>query len=328
MVENNKMDIVLCSDNNYVMPCGVTMVSVLENNKNRPITFHIIGMGLKEESKEKLSSISGKYSGASILFYEIKREFLESYNFSLYDSKYLSLASYSRLFLGAILSKDIDKVLYLDCDIIVSKDLSELWNTDIENYSVAGIPDLNLFQSKIFENLGYSETFQYVNAGVLLINLKYWREHNLIKVFLDYYKEKYNKLISHDQDIINGTLYNTTLSLSIKYNVIDYYYLSKRKDFLNYQDEVFEAMTDPVIVHYTSINKPWFKACLHPLEKEFLKYKDLSPWRDIPLSWRNSSLSPKIKYYKRIMLYTLGLKKHKYLTVKKDIKSGKYSFKM
>lgn len=326
MMENNKMNIVLCSDNNYVMPCGVTMISVLANNKNKPITFHIIGMGLKEESKERLSSISDKYSNVSILFYEIRKEFLESYNFSLYDSKHLSIAAYSRLFLGDILSKDIDKVLYLDCDMIITKDLSELWSINIENYSVAGVIDLNVSEPKTFEYLGYSSTFQYINSGMLLINLKYWREHDLIKVFLDYYIEKHDKLIFHDQDIINGTLYETTLLLPIKYNVIDYYYLSKRKDFPNYQEELFEAMTDPVVIHYTSINKPWLKSCLHPLKKEFLKYKGISPWKKVPLSWGNLSLSRKIRYYKRVILYTLGLKKPKYLVVKKDSKSGKYRF--
>ena len=310
------------------MPCGVTMISLLENNKNNPIVFHIIGMDLKKESKEKLLSISLGYKDVSVLFYEIKKELLESHKFSLFDSKHLSLATYSRLFLEEILPQNIDKILYLDCDMIIAKDLSDLWNTDIGNYSVAGVPDLYVLSSRIdvFEHLGYDIIFQYVNAGMLLINLRYWRERNLIKRFLNFYEEKHNKLTFHDQDIINGTLYDTKLLLPMKFNVLDYYYSSRKKNFVQYEDEVCEAIKEPVIIHYTSSDKPWYKSCLHPLKDEFFKYKNISPWKNDPLAWPNISLSKKIQYYKRVMLYALKLKEPKYINIKKDTKTGQYIF--
>lgn len=317
------MEIVFCTDNNYVMPCGVTIISILENNKDVPITFHIIGMGLRDESKDILSSISQKYKESSVLFYEIRKEFLESYNFSLYGSKHLSLASYARLFLVDILPQNIEKVLYLDCDMIITKNLFEMWNTDIENYSIAGVPDLFcMFYTKIFEILEYSETFEYINAGMLLINLEYWRKHNLMNVFIDFYKKNHDKLSFHDQDIINGTLYDSKLLLPIKYNVIDFYYFSKRENLFQYQNEVNEAMINPVIIHYTSRDKPWFKTCLHPLKDEFLKYKNISPWNKPLLTWSNLPISKQIQHYKRIILYFLKLKKPKYL--KFDSLSGKF----
>lgn len=322
------MDIVLCTDNNYVMPCGITMISVLENNVGKPVTFHVIGMDLSEESRKALSSISSEYSGTSLVFYEIKKELFDSYNFSLYESKYLSIAAYSRLFLEDILPQHISKVLYLDCDIVVSADLSELWNTDVEGYSVAGVPDLFIMsRPELIQKLGYDESFLYLNSGVLLINLKYWREHKLVTVFLGFYKENQEKLSYHDQDIINGTLYNTKLLLPIKFNVIDYYYLSAKKDLFGYEDEVRGAIKNPVVIHYTSRNKPWLRSSLHPMNDEFFLYKSISPWKDVPLTWDSEAFSKKIRYYKRKILYALKLKKTKYIELKKDARTGKYDFK-
>lgn len=327
------MNIVLCTDNNYIMPCGVTMISLLENNKRVPITFHIIGMDLKEKSKEILFTISHKYNNVSVLFHEIKKEFLESYGFSLYGVGHLSIATYARLFLAEILPSRVEKVLYLDCDIIVNKDLSELWNTNIENYSVAGVPDLYcMFQTQIIKTLGYREEFKYINLGVLLINLKYWRENDVIRSFISFYNEKHEILASldeafQDQDIVNGSLYNTKLLLPIKYNVIDCYYATKQNNLFQYQNEVLEAIKDPVIIHYTSGNKPWIKTCWHSLRKEFIKYKTLSPWKDIPLTWNNITLSKKIQYYKRTMLYALNLKRARYLKMKEDPITGKYEIR-
>jgi lipopolysaccharide biosynthesis glycosyltransferase len=327
------MNIALCTDNNYIMPCGITMISVMENNKTIPITFHIIGMDLRERSKEILSSISHKYNGISILFHEVKKEFLESYDFSLHGVKHTSIAAYSRLFLADILPPYVEKILYLDCDIVVNKELSELWDTNIENYSIAGVPDLYcMFQTPIIEALGYSSTFKYINSGVLLINLKYWRDHNIIKAFISFYKEKHNKLSSlkeafQDQDVINGTLYNTKLLLPLKYNVIDCYYVTKQMNLFQYQDEIYNAIREPVIIHYTSGNKPWLKTCWHSLRNEFIKYKKLSPWKDTSLSWNNISLSGKIQYYKRTVLYALNLKKPRYMKMRKDPVSGKFEIR-
>ena len=321
--ETIKMDIVFCIDNNYVMPCGIVMVSVLENNKNTLITFHIIGMDLSENSKNELLAVADLYTGATVLLYDIKKEMLESYNFSLYDSPHLSLAAYSRLFLIDILPKNVDKAIYLDADMIVTNSLSELWNTDISDYAVAGVPDpYCMFHTDIYKNFGYNDTFQYINSGVLLMNLKYWREHNLKDRFIQFYNENSDKLLYHDQDIINGTLHDSILYLPIKYNVTDFYYLTiENKQLRQYKDEASKAIYDPLIIHYTSTFKPWLKICRHPLRKVFLKYKNVSPWKDVPLSWNDESFGKKIRFYKRLLLSTLGLrKKNRYLPFKQEDK--------
>lgn len=322
------MDIVFSIDNNYAMPCGVTITSVLENNRDIPVTFHIIGMGLSEEAKATFLQLPSAYKDVSVKFYEIKKEFLESYNLSLYGSTQWSLVIYSRLFLTEILPADVNKILYLDSDVIICDSLSELWNTNMDNYSIAGITDLNVSKdaSLFSRRLGYDKKYKYINSGILLINIDYWRKHDMKAVFFDFLKEKYENIIYPDQDILNGTLYDTKLLLPLKYNLLECYYL-KNTDLAQNKEEVYEAMTKPVIIHYTALDKPWIKTCLHPLKGEFLKYKSISLWKNVPLTWPKKSFSRIIRYYKRTLFYALKIRKTRYISIKKDTKTGTYKFK-
>lgn len=327
ILSKNKIDIVFCIDNNYIMPCGITIISLLENNKENTIVFHIIGMDLSKESKEKLLTICSRYRNASIIYYDIKKESFDSHNFSLYNTKHLSLATYARLFMGDILPQNVEKILYLDCDIIVTDNLGELWNTNIENHSIAGVTDLHICytRSEVFQNLDYPSTKQYINAGVLLINLKYWRDKNIVNTFLDFLKEKYDKLKFHDQDIINGTLYDSKLLLPIRYNILNvYYYANNDRDISNNKEEVYAALRNPAIIHFSSPEKPWLKLSMHPLTSEFIYYKNMSPWRDELLTWKDAKLSRIFRYYKRKALYTLKLKEPIYMAVSKNPDTGMY----
>ena len=307
------MDIVFCTDNNYVMPCGISMVSLFENNNGQDITVHIIGMNLDESGKDKLKGISDKYN-SSIIFYNIDEEYIKKFKLMFDGPRHISIAAYIRLFIPEIVSDNINKVLYLDCDLIVVRDLSELWNTNIDNHSIAGVLDGMVFQRDLHDRLGYSKDYPYVNSGVLLINLEYWRQNRILEKLLEYAKNKFEDIFFMDQDVINGTLHESTLLVHMKYNSNSIFYEYGWNPH-SYKDEAEEARTNPVIIHYSSADKPWQKGRFHPLIPIYLKYKELSPWKNEPLRWYNPSLKKKIKYYKRVLLYKLGLKKPRYISV-------------
>lgn len=309
------MNIAFCIDEKYIPYCGISIISLLENNTNEDIIIHIVGTDISENNKNKILELAKKYN-AKIKFYE--ENILEQYDFSLYGSEYISLSAYTRLFLAEILPLNIDKVIYLDADIIINGSLLSLWKTDIENYSVLGCIDSYALDSELYKKLGYKEEYGYINSGVLFINLKYWRENNVTNKFINYYKNNIDKIEHHDQDIINGTLFDTIKYLPIKYNVIDHFF--RRKAFIpeKYRDEARRAIENPIIIHFTTSQKPWLKGCVHPLKSEFFKYKNISPWKDLSITWSNQSFSRRFKYYKRMFLYKLKLKKHKYYNIKKS----------
>lgn len=116
---------------------------------------------------------------------------------------HLTVETYYRLFISDILPSDIDKVLWLDCDIIVAGDLKELWNEGISDSAVGVVPDFENNNVRVMNRLKYDAAYGYFNAGVLLINLKYWRRENIIPIFTNYISDHYENLYYHDQDVLN-----------------------------------------------------------------------------------------------------------------------------
>lgn len=303
------MNIVFCTDNNYVMPCGIAIISLFENNKDTEINIHIIGSNISDVSENILKGITDKY-GAQIFFYSIEEKDLKKFDQVPVGSQHLTSSCYTRLFLANILPHHIEKIIYLDCDLIILDKLSELWNTNINGFSVAGVIDSPTFLAKTYEELKYSDKYPYINSGVLLINLKYWRDNDVITSFLMYSQNNYENIRWNDQDIINGVLHNSILLLSIRYN-IHHFFFKRRFDVDEYKKDREHALRNPVIVHFTNPAKPWFKESDHPMTDKYLEYKKISPWKDTLIGWGNIPLKRKIKYYKRLILYSLGIKNKK-----------------
>ena len=297
------MDIVCCLDKDYLMPLGVMIYSLCENNKNEDITFHIVHNNLTSLEENSLRKTTNKYD-KRIFFYTINYSDLSNITIGNREQQKLSISTYFRLFIGDILPKHVKKIIYLDGDIIVCDNLRELWNIDIEDKALAGVPDDNLFYGDIkltYNRLKYAPNLGYFNAGVLLINLQYWREHNVIDNFLRLIESKVI-FIHHDQDILNYTFREQKIFIPLKYNLMSGFLLEPqyRKISWEYNEEIEQSAKEPVIIHYTGI-KPWYKECDHPYKKEFLKYKALTEWKDTPLK---KSYKIKIKrIIKKILLY-------------------------
>lgn len=306
------MDIVFCTDNNYVMPCGIAITSLLENNKGESVTIHIIGLDLEPKNKLDLENVS-KHYGCKILLYDLNHDYLLNYNLPFHEKgqKYITIAAYIRLFLEDILPKDLDKVLYLDADTMVVDNLQSLWNIDISNHSLAGVIEHNAFVPDEYNRLKYSSNYSYINSGVLLINLKYWRENNISTKFIQYLDQNINDIIHHDQDILNGVLYATILLLPYKYNMHSTFYSKKFVKKGDYNSNILhESRMQPVIIHYTT-RKPWHKDSFAIKINQYLYYKSLTVWRDKPLTWTDTSFSRKFKFYKRKCLKFLRLRVYK-----------------
>lgn len=299
------MDIVICTDNNYIMPSGVLFCSICENNKPENIIFHVIAdQSFSDASRQALSDIIKKYD-KEIRFYQIDPSIFASFPIGRKDQPiHITLAAYYRLYLTELLPKELNKVLYLDGDIIVRGSLKDLWNTDIENYAVGVIPDLHEGSISNYNRLRYSPTLGYFNSGVLLINLQYWRENNILNDFLSYAKENYKALKFHDQDILNFIFRNQKLRLPIKYNLQNEMLFKEPDISWEYENELNEAIQNPIILHFTSRLKPWNKECDHPYKNEFFKYQNLTQWKGMPVQNR---YKPSLKRYIKKILQKLKL---------------------
>ncbi|GHT96385.1 hypothetical protein FACS1894141_6480 [Spirochaetia bacterium] len=155
------------------------MTSVCENNRDENITFHILTDGISKKNKMQLEHVAYAYN-KQILIYSVNKSILKECPVRVGD--HVSLATYFRILMPSILPSNLDKILYLDCDIIVRKSLVDLWATDITHNPIGAVYDMTIDDIRNYNRLRYDRALGYFNAGVLLVNLKYWRDNNVWQI--------------------------------------------------------------------------------------------------------------------------------------------------
>ena len=304
---NRIINILCATDDAYVPYCGIMLTSLFENNKARKFNIYIICESLSESSKKDLNSLGSKY-GHEICYVIIDSELTKT--FPIKESDHVSIATYYRLYAPVILPENIDKILYLDCDMIINGSIDSLYENEIENYAVAGVLDEDYLGDYKYLRLDIPNTKRYFNAGMLLINLKYWREKNAFERFMNCIASIPHKLLLHDQDTLNVVLKDEVKILPVKYNLQTGFLHKKRNLEQNIKDDVLESIEKAIVIHYTGARKPWLKHYHHPFVKHFRYYMRLSPWKDMKL---NNSFKETRRYYRHAIKFFLHLKKYPYI---------------
>lgn len=276
-----ELNILYATDSNYSPHAAASVYSLLDNNRSfDKINIYIIDDNISDDCKYKFNSMVGQFSNATLIFYPFENL---SHKLRLKET-WFARAGYARLMLAAI--ADVDKMLYLDCDTIVNGSLEEIWGIDISDCCVAGVQDNPaLFMSEV---IGMDANDRYINSGVMLINLKKWREENIEAKIIKMI-EDYNGFVPHhDQGIINGVCKGMIKIIHPKFNTMSQFFylkskqikkLYKMKNFYS-QEELDSATANPTIIHYISkfYNRPWFKKCTHPMKDLYVKYLECTPF--------------------------------------------------
>lgn len=270
---------------------GISIVSLLENNKDcNKITIHVLDNNIGEQNKNKIEKVIRAYN-REVVFYDLT-QLIDKLNADFQIPQTISITAYCRLFISTILNKDIEKIIYADCDSIINNSLQDLWVTDFSGNAIAAVEDHVNISSK--ESIGIPENTRYVNSGFLFLNLEELRKMNAESKMIDVIKAYNGNVNHHDQGIINKVFFNKIKYLHPKYNVLSSFFdFKSTTEIVQFygatayysQQEIEEAKRNPVFIHYTpSFSKrPWIEGCRHPLKNEFLYYKSLSPWKDEPL---------------------------------------------
>ncbi|MDR1623925.1 MAG: glycosyltransferase family 8 protein [Tannerellaceae bacterium] len=294
-------------DTRFTTHCAVTLVSLFENNKTSDICVHIIASGLPDADQEILKNLAVRY-GNEVRFYFPPSDLLSSFSIKK-CGKRISMAAYYRCMLSVILPEQLDKVLYLDCDIVVLGDIMELWETDMSTCGVACVDDISKDEDERYERLHYDKSYSYFNSGVLLINLSYWREHEVDKQCVRYFRTYPERILFNDQDLLNVVLYKDKVFVPLKWNMQDGFYRYGIEKKVSDWPAFRQALLHPVILHYTN-KKPWNYDSMHPLKGEYYNYLDMTPWKGTrPLS----SFKSRLQWWAKIFPYKVGLRKRKYV---------------
>ena len=247
----------IACDDNYSKYAGVVIASVLANaDKETILHFYILDGGISEENKAKITSLKSIKS-CEINFIQIDENLFNEYK-QIKTHTYISIATYYRLKLGTLLP-NIDKIIYFDCDMVVNKDLTELFSCQLEDSIVAGVKDLNFRMLK--------KNPSYVNAGMLVMDLKKIREQDIEYEFLKYTQNHIDTIKMGDQEIINSVLLGKIKLLPDKWNV-------QTSNFTN--RSIYTS--DPWVIHYVGKQKPWIFGNWNYHSEYYYKYLKLTPW--------------------------------------------------
>jgi lipopolysaccharide biosynthesis glycosyltransferase len=245
--KENTIPIFVASDDGYAPFVGVTATSIMENT-NSQVYLYVLDSGISEHNKERLRSIERTYSNFLISFIEVNLQDLFG-AFKLHNKSH-TLNVYSRYLIPG-LAKGMEKVIYMDVDVVVRGDIQKLYNEDLGKYSIGAIPEYTNVLDEHKKELGLSRKHKYFNAGVLLLNIKEFHKKNILKdivrMTLDI-KPKYQ-----DQDIFNLYFENNYKIFDSKYNVSYWMWKYNQEEPLK---EITDSITNPFIIHYTTF-KPW-----------------------------------------------------------------------
>lgn len=277
-------------DSNYLRYCTVMLTSLFDNNSGQDIHIHIIGSQLTDGDRSELREvIEGKY-GQKCSFYAPDDRLLSLCRVD--EGSYISIATYYRVFLDRILPDDIDKVIYLDCDLIVNGPIKDFWNQDISQVSVGAVDDMFGGLPSSYQRLHYPSEYGYFNAGVLLINLAKLRKDNFSARASEFLKQHVTELVYYDQDVLNALLHDDKKMLPLRWNVQDGFLRRRRVQRMTPAslEKIDSEIKETVIVHYTGSKKPWHYKSQHPWRHLYFKYLDMTRYRgerpSAPASYR------------------------------------------
>lgn len=285
---DNLINIVFASDNNYAQHTAVAMASILLNTKvPENIKFFIIDDKISVNNKSKIVDTVHDLKG-NIEFCTVKNKQL----MQGFVSGQISRTCYYRIDIANILNKNIDKVIYLDCDLLVYDDIRKLWEMDIKQYPIAAVCDYGIMasnrlrkQKKKFIGLDYN--LPYFNSGVLILDLSLWRKCNYSNLIIDTVLS--NQFPNHDQDALNKVFMNNWYILPLRWNVIPpvfNLFMKILKSELLRKNAV-EAKKNPAIFHYAGGYKAWEYKLYQGFNDKYYKYLKYTAFKDVKMPQPN-----------------------------------------
>lgn len=269
MPQENRISIVVASDNHYVILLSALLKSIEVNHKTpEKIDVYIIDDGISASSKERL--LSQINPAVTSLYWFKTSEVIPADVKMPVDKSAFPLTTYLRLFAPYIIPRELDKVIYMDVDMLVLDDISKLWHTPLEDQLFGAVVDLcEVVDSEWggipnYKELGIPAGSKYFNAGLMVIDPLKWREQDITNKVIKSIHDNLATANFPDQYGLNIVLVNKWKELDRGWNAF-----------------AVKDRPDPKIIHFLDI-KPIFKSynCNKAYQEEFYKYLRLTPWKE------------------------------------------------
>jgi lipopolysaccharide biosynthesis glycosyltransferase len=279
-----QVDVCCAAEGRYVAHSAAMLHSVLACHVGASVVIHYLhGPALPNRLRRKLAHMV-EQAGGRIDLHEIPDEWCAGLPVSGFTRK----ATWYRIFAPELLT-EVDRVLYLDADLIVLDSLTPLWKLDMGESLVGAVT--NVFEPRYMDrpsHLGMSDPAMYFNAGVLLMNLGLMRERGSSAELYEYAREHAGQLLWRDQDALNAVLSPHRLSLHPRWNCMNSVMLFPWSNDVFGATAVAEARSHPAIRHFEgpSINKPWHYLSDPDQRKLYYRHRRQTPWPHVHVEGR------------------------------------------
>lgn len=242
--------VAFCISDNYSSIVAVTLQSFVDHHTNESVfIFHIVSEAMSADNLAYLKSVIAPRPSWQLVYHPIEKK-----NLAHIPTGPFTIHTWYRIFLDQLLPEEVEKVLYLDADTLIASSIDELFQIPLENVAIGAAKDQQNFIIATKQRIGLPQQHTYVCAGVLLMNLSYWREHNIAQQILDWAIANAHRLGCPDQDAINVVLREKTVVLPAKWGIIARNFLY---DAFYQTEEAAEAYHHPCIIHYAGC-APWY----------------------------------------------------------------------
>lgn len=265
----NTITIITVTDTHYLVLLAALVTSIEENHHTgEPIEFHVVANGVMEKDRVKLNK-SVSSCKTRIIWHSMQDVIPTSLRLPRDKSSY-PINIYMRLLFPWFLGKQLTRVLYLDCDMIVLKDISELFHTDLGGFPVGACrdPKIQTFDNKWggirnYKELGLNGKSLYFNSGLLLIDCAKWNDMAITQKVIDCVAANKKYLNYPDQYGLNVVLADNWLNIDNRWNSFS----------------VLEDISDPYLIHFTE-RKPIYRSYSNNLaaQEHFLYYLRKTHW--------------------------------------------------
>ena len=261
-----KIDVTCSTDDKYVQHCCAMLCSLFENNKNHDITVHVPYIYLSEDGRDKIENVVKLYQQIC-KFYLLDASMFNDFSFR--PNSRITLNAYYRMLLPTYIDESVEKILYLDCDMIVLGDVSELYELELKNFGLAACRDCMPYEELHRRQMQLEIDDRTFCTGIMLVNLKYWRENNSTAEMIRFAQWKRDVVFLEDQDAMNYVFRKHWFMLPYKWNkgAMSICAIDKNQHDFDYYEYVYE----PKVIHYASVFKPWLKFYF-PERHYYVKY--------------------------------------------------------
>jgi len=270
-----KINVCFTIDNKYAEYCAVTIASILINS-DCLFYFYILHSGLSTENKNKLERLKN-IKDFAITFVEVDLKYFDKCY--LPDNAHFNIVAYFRLKIPSLMP-DVDKIIYLDADIIAIRDLKALWDISFDDFHIVGCKSMT--HRRNCERLGLPPGTPYINSGVMVLNLWKMRENKIEEKYFEYIMNHDTSVLNNpDQDIINLILVGVDRGIK---QTRQNWNTEVRTD-IQFEEEYLPIVHNPFIIHFITADKPWNTNSKQLYREKYLQYRHIS----------QKSLFPKIE---------------------------------